>query len=191
MQGGGIMPAGSGRALRLDPLALPVRFPASDAGADGRMRVVELHRERVVLRRCVRGMPMAVNLPVSAFLGVALRVIQSAEDAGETVCISLEHRDPALSIPLYAAAGSDDVVAEWQSWARALRMPLLIAEGDGILHAPFPYIGQVRSGPSAPRRRGRTSLKRRRSSIGAKRQTGRALSAAGIHRSEHEITTRD
>ncbi len=34
---------------------------------------VELHRERVVLRRAVRGMRMAINVRVSDFLGVALR----------------------------------------------------------------------------------------------------------------------
>ncbi len=32
------MPAGSSRAVRLDPLALPVRFAAIDAAADERMR---------------------------------------------------------------------------------------------------------------------------------------------------------
>jgi hypothetical protein len=189
MQGGGIMPAGSGCALRLDPLALPIRFYASDAGADERVRVEELHRERVVLRRRLRGMSMAVNLPVRAFLGIALRVLQSAEAAGHRVSISLEHGDPALTIPLYTAADSDDVVAEWQSWARALRMPLLIVDGDGVLHQPFPCVGQVRSGPSAPRRRGRSSLKRRRSSIAAKRRKGGAT--AGIHRGEREITPRE
>ena len=69
------MPAGSSRAVRLDPLALPVRFAASDAGADERVRWVELDRERVVLRRAVRGIPMAIQLPVHAFLGVALRLV--------------------------------------------------------------------------------------------------------------------
>ena len=50
MRSGGC-PAGSSRALRLDPFALPVRFAASDAAADERVRHVELHRERVVVRR--------------------------------------------------------------------------------------------------------------------------------------------
>ncbi|MEA2976837.1 MAG: hypothetical protein QOF19_2357, partial [Alphaproteobacteria bacterium] len=91
MQSGGVIPAGSSRALRLDPFALPVRFRASDAGADERVRFIELHRERVVLRRSVQGMPTAINLPMSAFLGVAVRVI--APDDGDTgsVCIALEH----------------------------------------------------------------------------------------------------
>ena len=62
MEAGGMPPAGSGRALRLDPFALPVRFPAKDAGADGQVRQVELDRERVVLRRAVRGMRMKLGV---------------------------------------------------------------------------------------------------------------------------------
>ena len=50
----GINPAGSSRALRLDPLSLPVRFDAHDTRADGGVRQIELHRERVVLRRAVQ-----------------------------------------------------------------------------------------------------------------------------------------
>ncbi|MES1156101.1 MAG: hypothetical protein ABUL48_06695, partial [Pseudorhodoplanes sp.] len=73
MEAGGALPAGSGRALRLDPFALPVRFPAQDAGADGQVRQVELDRDRVVLRRAVRGIRMNVGVPVSTFRGVALR----------------------------------------------------------------------------------------------------------------------
>src|SRR6202030_3508278 len=76
---GGPMPAGSSRALRLDPLALPVRFAATDAGADERVRWIELDRERVVLRRAVRGIPMAIKVPLNAFLGVALRVVAAEQ----------------------------------------------------------------------------------------------------------------
>ena len=72
MSGG--MPAGSGRSARLDPFALPVRFSTADAAADGRSREVELTRERVVVRRAVAGIRMAVNLPISAYRGVAIRV---------------------------------------------------------------------------------------------------------------------
>ena len=38
MSAGTAMPAGSSRALRLDPSALPVSFAASDARADERLR---------------------------------------------------------------------------------------------------------------------------------------------------------
>ncbi len=71
----GINPAGSSRALRLDPLSLPVSFNAHDTRADGGVRQIELHRERVVLRRAIHGMRMAVNVRMRDFLGVALRGI--------------------------------------------------------------------------------------------------------------------
>jgi len=67
-------PAGSSRDERLDPFALPLRFEVTDTAADQRLRSVELTRERVVLRRAVHGMLMAVNLPVKSYLGVALRI---------------------------------------------------------------------------------------------------------------------
>ena len=50
MRSGG-SPAGSSRALRLDPFSLPVRFAANDAAADERVRHVELYRKRVVVLR--------------------------------------------------------------------------------------------------------------------------------------------
>ncbi len=139
------MPAGSSRAVRLDPLALPVRFTASDAGADERVRWVELDRERVVLRRAVRGIPMAIQLPVNAFLGVALRLV--ATEGGECVTLSLEHRDPALSVPLFSQADGNDVIADWQLWARTLGLPLLVADRGGKLREPFERIGGVRLEP--------------------------------------------
>ena len=90
----GINPAGSSRALRLDPLSLPVSFSAHDIRADGGTRQVELHRERVVLRRAVHGMRMAINVRVNDFLGIALR------DADDAKMLVLAHRDPSLTVPL-------------------------------------------------------------------------------------------
>ena len=76
--------------------------------------------------------------------------------------MSLEHRDPGLSVPLYEALDNDDVVAEWQLWARVLGRPLLIAELDGTLREPFRQMGTLRVGAVAPRRRRRNAIKRRR-----------------------------
>src|SRR3954449_8733949 len=123
--------AGSGRIARLDPLALPVRFTASDAVADESVRHVELHRERVILRRAVQGMRIALNVPVQAFLGVSIRLTPEQNGAPGGIGVFLEHRDPALSIELFSAYDSDDVVAEWQLWSRVLGVPCLLPEGDG------------------------------------------------------------
>jgi hypothetical protein len=188
---GGALSVGSGRALRLDPLALPVRFTAVDPRADERVRHVELSRERVVLRRAVRGIRMAVNVPVAAFLGVALRLIP-AEGAGpDVVAVSLEHRDHGLSVPLYSAAHSDDVVAEWQLWARVFGLPLLVADPSGALREPFRRIGAVRVAATTPRRRRRNAIKARRPSMLLRRAPGTMPALPLVHRGEREIIARN
>ena len=184
-------PAGSSRDERLDPFALPLRFEVSDTTADARVRSVELTRERVVVRRSVRGMLMAVNLPVKSYLGVALRVEpQAGPDAG-AVSLVLEHRDGALSLPLYRAEHGADIVAEWQSWARVLALPLLVAEPDGGLREPFARIGALRVALPALRRRRRSAVKARRPSILLRRRGGGSLADASVHRGEREIIARD
>src|SRR5262245_13547914 len=99
MRSGGC--AGSGRALRLDPFGLPVRFSATDAAADGRVRDVELHRERVVLRRSLHGMRMALNMPLAAFDGISLLSVPREHGAGDEMAVVLTHSDPALTLPLF------------------------------------------------------------------------------------------
>jgi len=190
MEAGGIPPAGSARALRLDPFALPVRYPAKDSGADGQVRQVELHRERVVLRRAVRGMRMSVGVPVSAFRGVALRLIPAEGDEPAVVTVMLDHNDHALSVPLYAACDSDDVTAIWKAWGRVLGLPLLVAESDGALREPFARLGCVVIDDPQPRRR-RSALKRRRPSILLRRKPGRHIEGARVHRGEREIIARN
>ena len=191
MSAGTAMPAGSSRALRLDPAALPVSFAASDSPADERLRHIELGRERVVVRRAVRGIYMRVSLKVAEFLGVAIRVIPPDKGSPGAVGIFLEHRDQGLSVPLFVAADGDaDVVAEWQRWARVLGLPLLIPDGEGF-REPFERIGAVRVDAPTPRRRSRSILWRRRPSILRRRKPGRALSEPQVHRGEREIIARN
>jgi hypothetical protein len=187
------MPAGAGCIPRLDPFALPVRFTANDAGADGRVRHVEIDRGRVRLRRNVRGMAISVNVPVDAFTGVALRLVEpdaADREGGDAVMlVSLEHRDPALSLPLYEAADSSEIIAEWQSWARVLGLPLLIADRSGSLRQPFPTLGGLRIGAPGVRRRRRNAVKRRRASLPLRRRCG-ILQRVAVVRREREIIAR-
>jgi len=191
MRVGGGTPAGSSCALRLDPLALPLRFEASDAVADGRVRSVELHRERVVLRRAVRGMRMAVNLPISAYLGLAIRLIPPGGDTPGAIAIVLEHSDPTLSLVLFAANDGAEVIAEWQTWARILNRPLLISDEKGRLHEPLPRIGAVLIGAPTPRRRRRNAIKARRPTMLMRRRAGVMPNAPIVHRDEREIIARN
>ena len=166
----GINPAGSSRALRLDPLSLPVSFNAHDTRADGGVRQIELHRERVVLRRAVHGIRMAVKVRVSDFKGVALR---STDDAQMLVLV---HRDPSLTIPLCVSCDTDEIATAWQMWSDIFGLPLLPENGTR---------------EPAPRRRRRNAIRARRPKFLVRRRVGDLLGPASIHRSEREIIARD
>jgi Family of unknown function (DUF6101) len=166
----GINPAGSSRALRLDPLSLPVSFDAHDARADGGVRQIELHRERVVLRRALHGMQMAVSVRVSDFLGVALRGIDDAQ------MLVLAHRDPSLTIPLCVSSDRDEIVAAWQMWSDIFALPQL---PEDKAHDP------------AQRRRRHHTIRARRPKFLVRRRSGDLLNPANLHQGEREIIARD
>jgi len=179
-----------GASLRLDPFSLPVRFEAADEAADERLRVVDLHRERVVLRRSVRGIRMALNMPVKSYRGVAIRLHGEADRPPTSIAVVLEHSDPALSLQLFASAERDEIVAEWQSWGRVLGMPLLVAENDGSLREPFARLGAVRVEKPALRRRRRSAIARRRPSRLMRRRPGKLPAIPVVHCGEREIVAR-
>jgi hypothetical protein len=177
--------------LRLDPFSLPVRFEAADDAADERLRIVDLHRERVVLRRSVRGMRMALNLPLTAFRGIAIRLTGKADEPPTAIAVVLEHGDPALSLPLFSSSESDEIVAEWQSWGRVLGLPLLVADRDGSLREPFARLGAVRIEAPTWRRRRRSAIARRRPSILLRRRAGMLPDTPVMHHGEREIIARN
>ncbi|WP_407187309.1 DUF6101 family protein [Bradyrhizobium centrosematis] len=164
----GVNPAGSGRSLRLDPLSLPVRFDAHDPRADGYTRQIELHRERVVLRRAVRGMQMAINVRVSDFTGVALR----GNDEAQTLV--LVHRDPSLSVPLLISADADEIAQAWAIWSEIFALPQL----DEGARKP------------ASRRRRANAIRARRPKFLMRRRVAMARELA-VHQGEREIIARN
>ena len=166
----GINPAGLSRTLRLDPLSLPLRFVAQDNRADGGVRQIELHRERVVLRRAVQGMRMAVNVRVCDFLGVALRGLDDAQ------MLVLVHRDPSLNIPLCVSSDQEEIASAWQIWSDLFALPLL--PGEKLREA-------------AQRRRRHNAIRTRRPKFLVRRRAGYLLNPANFHQSEREIIARD
>jgi hypothetical protein len=155
--------------LRLDPLSLPVSFAAHDIRADGGVRQIELHRERVILRRAVHGMRMAVNIRVSDFLGVAMRA------NGDGQMLVLVHRDPSLSIPLCVSADSDEIASAWPMWSDIFALPQL----------------QDSARQPAPRRRRRNAIRARRPKFLVRRRAGGLLNPAGNYQDEREIIARN
>src|SRR5579883_3076180 len=155
--------------MRLDPLSLPVSFHAHDARADGFVRQVELHRERVVLHRAVQGMQMSVKLRVSDFLGIALRSIKDGE------MLVLAHRDPSLNIPLCVTTDADELATAWQLWSDVFALPML----------------QDKAREPAQRRRRRNVIRTRRPKFLMRRRPGALLNEAQTYRGEREIIARN
>ncbi len=159
MRAGGATSAGSSRFVRLDPFALPVSFAAHDAAADERVRFVELHRQRVVVRRAVGGIRMALNLPVNAYLGVAIRMLPpQGNDAGRNRRHAGAPRSRLVAAAAVAPDG-DEVIAEWQSWARVLALPLLVTDGDGSCVTRSRGSARLRIAAPTLRRRRRNAIK--------------------------------
>ncbi|MBB4370086.1 hypothetical protein GGD63_002879 [Bradyrhizobium sp. cir1] len=152
--------------MRLDPLSLPVRFDAHDPRADGYTRQIELHRERVVLRRAVRGMQMAINVRVSDFTGVALR--------GNDEALVLVHRDPSLSVPLLVGAEADELTEAWAIWSEIFALPQL----DEGARKP------------AARRRRANAIRARRPKFLMRRRVAMTRELP-VHRDEREIIARN
>jgi len=155
--------------MRLDPLSLPVSFAAHDVRADGGVRQIELHRERVILRRAVHGMRMAINVRVSDFLGIATR------DHSDGQTLVLVHRDPSLSIPLSVSADAGEIASAWQQWSDVFALPQL----------------QDTSRDPAPRRRRRNAIRARRPKFLVRRRMGNLPNTATVHHGEREIIARD
>jgi Family of unknown function (DUF6101) len=166
----GTSPVGSSRVLRLDPLSLPIRYDAHDIRADGGVRHIELHRERVVLRRALHGMQMAVNVRVRDFLGVALRGIDDAQ------MLVLAHRDPSLTIPLCVSSDRDEITTAWQIWSDIFGLPQLPED---------------KATEPAPRRRRHNAIRARRPKFLVRRRSGDLLNPANRHQGEREIIARN
>ncbi len=155
--------------MRLDPLSLPVSFHAHDARADGFVRQIELHRERVVLHRAVRGMQMSVKLRVSDFLGISVRSVADGE------MLVLAHRDPSLTIPLCITTDTDELASAWQLWSDVFALPML----------------QDTAREPAQRRRRRNVIRTRRPKFLLRRRLGGLLDEAKNYSGEREIIARN
>jgi hypothetical protein len=137
--------------------------------ADGGVRQIELHRERVILRRAVSGMRMAVNVRVSDFLGVAARGLDDAR------MLVLVHRDPSLSIPLCVSADPDEIETAWQTWSEIFALPRLT---------------EVKVRAPAQRRRRHNAIRARRPKFLVRRRAGGLLNPAAVYQGEREIIAR-
>ena len=185
---------GSSRDERLDPFALPLRFELADHAG---------RRTRASGRACAasawccaavsRGIKMALNLPVAAYLGVAIRMEPPAGDGGRApspscssipipACRSRFTAPPTA--PTSSPNGRRGVArSACRSWS---------PRPTGGLREPFDRIGGVRVGPPISRRRRRSALQAGgRPALPLRRRTGTLSATPLVHRGGREIIARN
>ncbi|HMN86814.1 MAG TPA: DUF6101 family protein [Bauldia sp.] len=157
--------------FRLDPFALPVRHAAPIGGSEP---AFILDRDRAVVRRALpHSGPVTLAVPVSAYAGVAVRIVPEGDEGAIRVHVELLHDDPGLTLPLLVAEEPEEAAADWQAWGRALNLPLLVVEQDGTIRAPLSRLGQLTVGTPGPRRL-RRFLSGRRPRFLRRRKIGRS-----------------
>ncbi len=147
--------------MRLDPYLLPQKICCERREKDGESVTFKVDIDGAVMKRQLNcGLPLSMALPARAFRGVAARAFEG-EDGKTTVTLELLHRDEALSVPLLVSDNLDDVAADWHSWSRILRLPMLMIAVDGTISKVQNTFGLVRAEEPAPRRRRHNAVKRR------------------------------
>ena len=163
--------------LDLDPRTLPVRYSLPVESSSDRARsardLVEIRPGSVAVKHEVSGVPAVFrDLALEDFSGVAIR-IEALDDGFDSfaVSVNLHHPDPKLCFPLHVSREMSDVGARWQSWARALNLPLLLPNLDGSWREPIEKCGKL--SVNAPHARpARLGLAERRSAISSVREAG-------------------
>lgn len=145
-----------------------------------------LDTDRVVMARRLGAVAMKIALPLSAYRGVALRLIPGMTEEEDRIAIVLSHADSGFEVPLYEAEDDSDVIAEWRLWGNVLGLPLLMEGLDGRTVAAENRLGEIVVEPPRPRRR-RSFLSARRPRFLTRRRTGRLPLVPFVHRDEREI----
>lgn len=158
---GGDRPEWAETEMRLDPYLLPQKTSYARREAGGGHVTFTVDVEGAVMKRRLNcGLPLSMALPAKAFRGVAARAFED-DDGETTVTLELLHRDEAMSVPLLVSDNLDDVAADWHSWSRTLRLPMLIIAVDGAITTVQNTFGLVRAEEPTPRRRRHNAVKRR------------------------------
>lgn len=135
------------RAPRAADDLLPHRFAAEEGvvGNDALLSLV-LDETHAVIRRRLSGVAMTMVIPVAAFRGVGVCI---SDDLDE-ISFLLVHSDPGLTVPLGATDTVDEAARLLDGWSKALRLPRLFVDRDGVA-APIDAVIATAAPDAAPR----------------------------------------
>ncbi len=146
-------PAGAS-PMRLDPYKAPHKVELH--GTSYKVDVTGA----VVKKTLGCGLPLSMAMPAKAFKGIAARAIEDAQGK-VTVTLELLHHDPDLCIPLLVADNLDDVAADWHSWSRLMKLPMLIVGPDDVAVSIRKQLGEIMVETPWERRKRITTIKHR------------------------------
>ena len=165
------------RPIDINPFRLPAQFSLPVRSVSGKLLRardrISIEPAAIAVEREVLGKrAIHKQIALEEFSGVAIRAeLAGEEDDTFVVSVNLHHEDPELCIPLHVSFDMADVTARWQSWGRALRLPLLMPARDGSWCETVERLGKLVVG-GAYRREARRALATRKSTISSLRETG-------------------
>jgi hypothetical protein len=152
-----------------------------DWRADGGARRVRVTSSDILISRRFSGVDMMISVPVPAYDGVALDVVEG-RDGAPCYRLSLAHRDRDLDVVLAETQDSGDAAADWKYWASYLGLPRLSTE-NGVLAEVDAISGALVFYP----RRGNAALRQRRPRFLMRRKPGVTARMAEVFAGEREI----
>ncbi|WP_442754473.1 DUF6101 family protein [Methylocystis sp. JAN1] len=152
-----------------------------DWRADGGARRVRVTRSDILISRRFSGVEMMISVPVPAYDGVALDVVEG-RDGAPCYRLSLAHRDRDLDVVLAETQDSGDAAADWKYWASYLGLPRLAAENGELTEVDA--VGGALAGHP---RRGAAAVRQRRPRFLTRRKPGVAARMAEVFAGEREI----
>lgn len=145
---------GASRPFRLDP------YQAQHLLNVGETKF-KLDRNGVVVKKTLScGLPLSIAAPAKAYEGIAARAIES-ENGKMIVTLELKHHDPELCVPLLYANNMNDISADWHSWSRLMKLPMLLVDADYKVSSVTQQLGHLLIETPIERRKRITGVKRR------------------------------
>lgn len=129
----------SAEQLRLDPYSIADRVSFERAGTSYTIDRMGVSVKKILVKS---GLPLSMALPTKAFKGIAARAFQN-EDGSTQVSLELLHHDPELCVPVLVANNMNDISADWHSWSRLMKLPMLIVGEDDVAMPVRKELGMV------------------------------------------------
>ncbi|MEM7215094.1 MAG: DUF6101 family protein [Pseudomonadota bacterium] len=145
---------GAGRRMRLDPYQKQHKIELNN-------KSYKIDTNGAVVKKMLScGLPVTMAVPAKAFKGVAARAVEDSEGR-MTVTLELLHHDPELCVPLLFAEDMNDIAADWHSWSRLMKLPMLLVGLDGEPTAIQSMLGEIMVEAPWDRRKRISSIKHR------------------------------